>query len=196
MRKQPGKKSVRKRTKSILPQFLIGIGLVVIGIASAFILVDRDNLKTGQAGSGGVIPLEVDYPAPELRLLDIAGQAVELSDYHGQVVLVNNWATWCPPCREEMPALQAYHDIYKDKGFSVVAVEAGEPAEQVQQFVDEYGLTFPVWVDVNQQSLAVFRNMALPNSYIIDRKGQVRLAWNGAISLKALEKYVTPLVEE
>jgi len=66
----------------------------------------------------------------------------------------------------------------------------------VQQFVEEYGLTFPVWVDTGQQALTVFRKLALPNSFVIDREGQVRLAWSGAITLDVLEKYVTPLLEE
>ncbi len=195
MRKLPVKKNLRKHKKSAVPQFLIGIGLVMAGIASAFLLANG-NVSKGNPNQWGEIVMRVDYPAPELQLVDLTGQAVDLKDYDGQVVLLNNWATWCPPCREEMPALQAYHTIHHDKGFSVVAVEAGDPPEQVRQFVDEYELTFPIWIDANQQALAAFRNMALPNSYVIDRKGQVRLAWNGAITLAVLEKYITPLLEE
>jgi len=142
------------------------------------------------------VPQEVDYPAPPLALVDVNGQSVALADYAGQVVLLNNWATWCPPCRAEMPELQAYHTAHQEQGFTVIAVEAGDPASQVQQFVEEYGLTFPVWVDTGQQALTVFRNLALPNSFVIDREGQVRLAWSGAITLDVLEKYVTPLLEE
>lgn len=178
-----------------MPQFLIGIGLVIVGIASGFLLLNNNTSKSSSNQPGEIV-MKVDYPAPELQLVDISGQAVDLKDYQGQVVLLNNWATWCPPCREEMPALQAYHTIHHDKGFTVIAVEAGDPAEQVRQFVDEYKLTFPVWIDADQRALTAFRNMALPNSYVIDRKGQVRLAWNGAITLDTLEKYITPLLEE
>lgn len=196
MRKRPAKKTVRKHNQSSLPLVLIGMGLIIFGVAAAFLIFDRDPSQNAQAQSASVVPQKVDYPAPELQLVDISGLAVDLKDYHGQVVLLNNWATWCPPCRAEMPVLQAYHTAYQEQGFTVVAVEAGEPAEQVQQFVDKAGLTFPVWVDPTQLALAAFRNMALPNSYVIDREGQVRLAWSGAISMDALEKYVTPLVEE
>lgn len=196
MRKPRVKKKVRKQSQNLLPLVLVGMGLIIFGVAAAFFVFDGGSSNGSQAQPGGALPQKVDYPAPALQLVDIEGQVVDLSDYSGQIVLLNNWATWCPPCREEMPALQAYHAAHQEQGFSVVAVEAGEPADQVRQFVDEFGLTFPVWVDTGQQALTAFRNLALPNSYVIDRDGQVRLAWSGAISLNVLEKYVTPLLEE
>lgn len=196
MHKKPFKKTARKRTQNSLPLVLAGMGLIIFGAAAAFIVFEETNSNQAQAQVGEVLPQTVNYPAPELQLLDVNGQVVDLKAYAGQVVLLNNWATWCPPCRAEMPTLQAYHTAHQEQEFTVIAVEAGDPIEQVRLFVDEYGLTFPVWVDTHQQALAVFRNMALPNSYVIDQAGQVRLAWNGAISLETLEKYVTPLLEE
>ncbi|HWQ83339.1 MAG TPA: TlpA disulfide reductase family protein [Anaerolineales bacterium] len=196
MHKKPLKKTGRKRTQNSLPLVLAGMGLIIFGVAAAIIVFEETNRNQAQAQAGEVLPQIVNYPAPELQLVDVNGQTVDLKAYTGQVVLLNNWATWCPPCRAEMPALQVYHTAHQEQGFTVVAVEAGDPIEQVRQFVDEYGLTFPVWVDTRQQALAAFRNMALPNSYVMDRAGQVRLAWNGAISLETLDKYVTPLLEE
>ena len=196
MCKRPANKTARMHSRNTLPLVVIGMGLILFGVAAIFLLFDEDQSESAQAQSAGVVPQQVDFLGPELELIDIAGQAVKLTDYLGQVVLLNNWATWCPPCRAEMPVLQAYHNAYQQQGFTVVAVEAGEPAEQVRQFVEETGLTFPVWVDPSQHALAAFRNMALPNSYVIDREGKVRLAWSGAITMEALEKYVTPLVEE
>jgi peroxiredoxin len=95
-----------------------------------------------------------------------------------------------------MPTLKEYFEDHQEKGFVVIAIEAGEPVSEVAQFADEYGLTFPVWADPDQKALSAFRNNALPNSYVIDRRGQVRLAWTGAINREMLEKYVTPLLEE
>jgi len=112
------------------------------------------------------------------------------------VLLVNHWATWCPPCKAEMPTLQAYYEKHGDQGFTIIAIDAGEPATEVEKFVKSHTLTFPVWLDPTQVATVVFRNPGLPSSYVIDRKGNVRLAWAGAISQKTLEKYVTPLVEE
>jgi thiol-disulfide isomerase/thioredoxin len=143
-----------------------------------------------------LIPVEVNFPAPELNLTHIDGSEVSLQDHRGKVILVNNWATWCPPCKAEMPTLQAFYQEYVDKGFVLVAIEAGEPAEEVIQFVENYGITFPVWLDPSNLALTAFRNSALPSSYVIDQDGIVRLAWSGAINRSTLEQYVTPLLEE
>ncbi len=177
--------------------FITGAGLILLAAASLILLL---NAGAGGGESGAravnVRPVEVNYPAPELPLVDLEGNPVALSDFRGQVVLLNNWATWCPPCKAEMPVLQAYYDAHKEDGFVVLAIEAGEPAAEVGQFVQEYGLTFPVWPDEKQISLATFRNLSLPNSYVIDRTGRVRLAWTGAITGETLEETITPLIEE
>ncbi len=141
-------------------------------------------------------PIEVDQPAPELTLFDLDGNEVSLSDFVGQVVLVNNWATWCPPCREEMPEFKAYFDKYKDEGLQIVAVEAGQPEAEVRAFVQDQGLEFIVLLDPLNQSLDTFQNSSLPNSWVLDKRGNLRMAWLGAINLPTLEKYVTPLLEE
>lgn len=173
---------------------LVGTGLILFGIV-AFVLL---NQQTSAANSGNstsrLVPAQVEFPAPELSLVDLEGKPVTLSDFRGQVVLLNNWATWCPPCKEEMPTLQAYYKKYQGQGLTIIAIEAGEPASQVAEFVRAYGLSFPVWPDPDMRALASFGNRSLPNSYVIDREGIVRLAWNGAVDLATLEKYVTPLV--
>jgi peroxiredoxin len=138
----------------------------------------------------------VNFPAPSLELTNLEGQSVLLSDYLGQVVLVNNWATWCPPCKAEMPSMQAFFETHKDQGFTIIEINSGDPREDVQSFVQENGLTFPIWVDPTSQALITFRNHSLPSSYVIDQDGAIRLAWTGAISLENLEAYVTPLLEE
>jgi peroxiredoxin len=172
---------------------LIGAGLLLLGVVA---LVALPSLASGGDPNGQVEPAQVNYPAPELSLADLQGRPVSLAGLLGQVVLVNNWATWCPPCKAEMPALQAFFEEHRQQGFTVVAIEAGEPAGEVAEFVQAYGLTFPVWLDPEQKALAAFRNLALPSSYVIDRSGAVRLAWSGAVDQEILEKYVTPLLEE
>jgi peroxiredoxin len=94
-----------------------------------------------------------------------------------------------------MPTLVAYHNEHNADGFSVIAVEAGEPLDAVSPFVKSFEMTFPVWLDPNGASLRAFGNGTLPNSYVIDRTGTVRYAWTGEISKAMLEKYVTPLIE-
>jgi peroxiredoxin len=172
---------------------LIGTGLIAIGAA---LWVFLPALTGGAATGLSAIPVQVNYPAPDLSLTDLQGTPVSLSDHLGQVVLVNNWATWCPPCKEEMPELQAYYEAHRSQGFTVVAIEAGQPVAEVADFVRRYGLTFPVWLDPRLMATAAFRNPGLPSSYLIDSSGVVRLAWAGAITLDMLEKHVTPFLEE
>ena len=185
------------RKRNALPLALIGAGLILLAALAWVWLADASALEDSEAeGFGSVVPVSVDYPAPELNLQDLSGAAVSLEGYRGQVVLVNNWAIWCPPCKAEMPVLQDYYLEHRDEGFTLIGIESGEPVDQVAAFVEEYGLSFPIWPDPAQSALAVFNNRSLPSSYVIDRDGQVRLAWTGAISMEMLEKYVTPLLNE
>jgi peroxiredoxin len=174
---------------------LVGAGLVVFGIAGFIILSGQTSGQNVRAELAAT-PAQVNFAAPKLALQDLQGNPVSLSDLLGQVVLVNNWATWCPPCKEEMPVLQAYYEAHRQQGFTLVAIEAGEAVTEVAEFAINYGLTFPVWPDPEQKALAAFKQLTLPSSYVIDRSGIVRLAWVGPIDQASLEQHVTPLIEE
>jgi peroxiredoxin len=193
-KKTTGKNKTSQKTK-LLPIILAGLGIIAL-IAVGLIL----NTNQGEAiGSIDILtfpPVEVNQPAPGLTLFDLDGNEVSLSDFQGEVVLLNNWATWCPPCREEMPEFKAYYDKYKDQGFQIVAVEAGEPENEVRNFVEQFGLDFVILLDPENKSLDTFQHSSLPNSFVIDRKGNLRLVWLGAINGATLEKYVTPLFKE
>jgi peroxiredoxin len=187
--------TLRSQSNSrLLALTFVGVGLIILG-AAAWLLLPRVGLAE-TAASGSVLPVKVEFEAPELSLVDLNGQAGSLSAYRGKVVLVNNWATWCPPCKAEMPGLQAFYETHRSQGFELIGVEAGETAGEVAQFVKEYGLTFPIWLDPENRSLDAIHNQDLPNSYVIDKLGVVRLAWTGPISREMLEKYVAPLLEE
>lgn len=182
---------------------VLGSGLLILAVV-AWVLLPKEssssNYPEHRADSSrevtSVVPVVVNFTAPLLTLQDLYGHSVSLQDYHGWVVLVNNWAIWCPPCKAEMPVLQAYYEAHRHQGFMLVGIEAGDPPLEVSAFVSRYAITFPIWVDTSQQALIAFHNGSLPSSYVIDKAGQVRLAWTGAISLEMLEKYVTPLLED
>lgn len=119
---------------------------------------------------------------PGLELVDLDGRPISLAQWHGQRLLINFWATWCPPCRAEMPALEALYQANKDDGFVVVAVNSGEGAEAVRQFVEEYGLTFPVLLDPQGAAQDRLGIRYLPTSIFVDSRGVMRSRWQGALS--------------
>ena len=183
-------------TRSSLMRFygmlMIGAGLIAIGIMLFMILYNPAAAPVDLSA----VPAKVDFASPKLTLQDLSGKSVSLDDYLGNVVLVNLWATWCPPCREEMPALQKFYEKYKPNGFVLVSINQEETREVVMPFVKEFGLTFPVWLDLNYQAEKEFKTESLPSSFVIDRSGKVRLMWFGAISSQNLEKYVTQIIKE
>jgi thiol-disulfide isomerase/thioredoxin len=178
--------------QKITPLILLGLGLILIAASGYFILQN-----TSAQSDLSAVPVQVNYASPELTLTDTQGVTHSLADYKGQVVLVNLWATWCPPCKAEMPTLDAYYNKYKKDGFTIIAINDGDPAPEVIQFVKDYRLTFPVWLDLNYIATEqAFRTLNLPSSFVIDRNGMIRLQWVGEINRKTLEKFVTPLIEE
>ena len=178
----------------IMALLLIGLGFLALGIS--FLLLKNETVSAGSSIDFSTVPAKVDFPAPDLSFIDLGTDPVSLSDYRGSVVLVNLWATWCPPCREEMPTLQAFYEKYKSEGFVLLAIDQGETLPQVLPYVKELKLTFPVWLDYSSEAGQAFETMNLPSSYVIDRNGQVRLMWIGGISKKNLEKYVPDVIKE
>ncbi len=185
------RKSQNQQTIILL---VIGAGLVLVALAAILALPNAHEQV--EAAGISAIPAPVNFPAPDVQLTDLEGNPVALSDFRGQVILYNAWATWCPPCKEEMPALQAFFEAHKESGFVIVAIEDGQPIEEVRAFVDEHRLTFPVWPDPQYKATSAFRTNSLPTSFVIDRDGIVRLTWTGAISRAMLEEYVTPLLKQ
>lgn len=191
------RKTGDKRPKSpaqILAMVLVGVGFLILGVVTLLVLPES-NKPEAAAKDNAVVPQAVDFPAPVLNLRDLGGKEVSLSDYFGKVILVNNWATWCPPCEAEMPTLEAYYQDHHAQGFVLVGIEAGEPVNEVTEFVEKYKLTFPIWLDPANLALEGFRNLALPSSYLVGKDGNVVLGWTGPISREGLEQYVTPLLE-
>jgi peroxiredoxin len=145
----------------------------------------------------------VGHRAPDFTLNDVDGTPVRLSGVLGQkAVLLNLWATWCPPCREEMPTMeQAYRD-YRAKGLEVLAVsiDAGDEksvAGRVRRFVAELRLTFPALLDVKGEVVRAYRLRGLPTTFLIDRTGVVRAVeigfrdWTDAESRRKIEALLT-----
>ena len=179
-------------SRKILPLVLLVLGILLVASSTIFILRNRP-----QETDFSTVPIKIRAPAPDLTLNDTQGVPRSLADYRGQVVLVNLWATWCPPCKEEMPTLQGFYDAHKEDGFVIIAINDGDPTADVLKFVEDYELTFPVWLDPTYIATEkAFNTLNLPTSFVIDREGTIQLTWVGGISAPMLEKHVTPLIVE
>jgi len=119
--------------------------------------------------------------APEFQVRTPEDHTIRLTDLRGKVVLLNFWATWCDPCREEMPGLERLHRAYKDRGFVVLAISLdAQGASVVSPFVKRFGLTFPIGLDPKMQIRETYGVWAVPSTFLIDRKGKRVLFANGA----------------
>lgn len=130
----------------------------------------------GSLTEGKIPAPQAGFLAPAVELKDLAGKTVRLSELRGQVILLNIWATWCPPCRAEMPAIQRAYEAYRAQGFNVLAVNstAQDEAAAVAPFAAQYGLTFPILLDENGVVTRSYRVTSLPTSFFIGRDGIIR----------------------
>lgn len=146
--------------------------LILMGAVVVAAWVGRDRYK----------PIMAGVEAPGWSASTLEGEPVSRDDYEGKVVLLNIWATWCPPCREEMPSMQRLYETIDDPDFEVVAISVdadapgllgymGRPGGDVEEFVQEYGLTFDVLLDPSGGSGDAYRVVALPETFLIGRDG-------------------------
>lgn len=139
-------------------RFLIGLGLLA---------ALPDVLAQGR----GLSPVPTVKPAPTLRLNDIDDRIVDLAQYKGRVVLINFWATWCPPCRKEFPSLGRVRKLFKPDEFEVLAVNVGEDPDSVFSFT---GITdFPVVFDRDSKAMTAWAARGLPTTFLVDRQGRL-----------------------
>ena len=135
---------------------------------------------------------ELDQPAPQVPT--VAGQS--LGDLRGQVVLVNFWATWCPYCRHEMPAMEAYYQANKAQGFEIVAYSLDKTQHEVEGFMKQEGYTFPAPLAAPGVEAAFGGVSRLPTSFVIDRRGRIRHKVSGQLHAGRLEDLIGPLLAE
>jgi peroxiredoxin len=138
----------------------------------------------------------VENAAPDFTLPQLNGESLTLSDFRGKPTIINFWASWCPPCRQELPALQAAYDAHRDEiGF--IAVDVKEEPGTVNSFIKELGLSFPVTFDLDGQVSDVsYEVRGLPTTIFIDVNGVVAARHVGPLDEAAIDSYLTPLLEQ
>jgi len=150
------------------------------------------------AWSGISESASISGPAPNFTLKSLAGKNIKLSELTGNVVLINFWASWCAPCRQEMPLLNAIHNKYEPLGFTVLGVNVEEQVDNARSFIDERPVDFPILLDSNNQVSKLYNVIAMPTTVVIDRDGNMRFLHQGYQSGDEAEyhKMVKKLVRE
>jgi peroxiredoxin len=109
----------------------------------------------------------------DAEIMNMNGKTSKLSDYNGKVIMLNLWATWCPPCREEMPSMQNLYNDFKNKNFTIVAVSQGENLNTVKKFLDKKNYTFPIFIDNKNEVAKSYNTGSIPTTYLINKNGNL-----------------------
>ena len=168
---------------------------VFIGVLAVIALLAFGMLR----GDGGTVavgkPLAADDPLPVLgsSSSDRTGQ---VADYRGKWVLVNLWASWCTPCRDESPALQSFHERHRDDGFTVLGIDTEDNTADALEFIDEFGLTYPQLHDGDGARRDELGMTGVPESVLVDPEGNVAHYRPGPVDAEILRNEIEPLIEE
>ncbi|WP_228116276.1 TlpA disulfide reductase family protein [Fictibacillus phosphorivorans] len=160
------------RIKSIVILLLFA-GLIGLAFYTAMDEKEEQQTEVKEEENTG---LKRGSKAPTFSLRTLDGKQVDLNDYRGKKVIINFWATWCPPCRDEMPEMEKFYNEYRNKDIEILAVnlEYSETnTEKVRKFVQEYKLSFPIPLDEKNTIGKQFRAVSIPTSYFIDEKGVI-----------------------
>ena len=172
--------------------------LTVMVLSLALLWIGFSATTAGADGNADLVAPKTGFFAPDFTLSTLDGGSITLSDLQGQVVLVNLWASWCAPCRAEMPAIESVYQQYKDQGFTVLAVNSTseDSVSAAQDFVAEYGFTFPTLLDTQGQVARAYLLNAYPSSYFIDRNGVIQeVVFGGPMAEALLRTRVEALLE-
>ena len=148
------------------------------------------------AAASAQLPSWSGGPAPALRLLDLDGKEHALEAYRGKVVLINFWATWCEPCKDEMPSIERLRRSLEGRPFAVLAVNLAEPDSRVQRFLREVPLGFPVLMDRDTAAAKAWKARVLPATYIVGPDGRIRYSYLGELdwSREPVRKQIAELL--
>ena len=157
-----------QKDRRVSLQSMVIIVLIVILIGILILLQTKDTFYNPSDGP----QLAKGLPAPNFSLPCLGGQMVSLTDYRGKVVLLNIWATWCPPCVEEMPSMEKLYQELKGEGFEILAISIDESgAQDVRPFMKKHQLSFPALIDSKGTIKGIYQITGVPESFIIDKEG-------------------------
>lgn len=187
-------KGIRAKYKQLLATFGL-LGMVVWGIhdfaQSEKLKLMGPNQQSGEKKQ--MIGLEEGNLAPDFQLQSLDGKELKLSDLKGKTVILNFWASWCPPCKAEMPHFQKFYLDHKNENVEIIAINLTtqeDSTTDIEDFVDDYGLTFPILLDSNGILGKTYQAITIPTSYMIDTQGFIRKKIIGPMNTELLEQIV------
>ncbi len=170
--------------------------LTIVAVVLGAVWIGWTRLDPDAANPTGLPPsADLGHPAPDFTLMTPDGREISLSDFRGQPVLINFWATWCPPCRAEIPALEATARDYNGQAV-ILGVDVQESADSVQAFISEFGMTYPVVLDGDASVAQTYRVRAFPTSYLVDRRGVIVEIFAGPVSEPLVRSRLAELAGE
>jgi peroxiredoxin len=173
-------------------RFVLLLGAVVALTTALVILINTGLPERAQftgeiSADGRVIAPELNAVAPDFTLTTLDGGEINLTSLRGTPLLINFWATWCEPCRIEMPDLQRFYESHRASGLRILAVNLGETPDIIRQWVDDLGLTFDIVLDPQQSLAALYQIRGQPSTYVISAEGIITSIYYGPISAEQLQ---------
>ncbi|ANU27736.1 TlpA family protein disulfide reductase [Planococcus versutus] len=188
-----------------MPKKIIGLLVLAVMVAIVIIGVVKSNIAETEAIDNMALGSDVEFlptdeglakgkQAPNFQLTTLDGKKVTLADYQGKKVILNFWATWCPPCRAEMPHMQTYYEEQAEQE-NVVILAVNLTTEdkglaEIEDFVDEFGLEFAIPMDAKGDVGATYQTISIPTSYMIDTKGRIQHKVVGPMDISMMEQFV------
>ncbi|OZM56287.1 hypothetical protein CIB95_12770 [Lottiidibacillus patelloidae] len=152
-----------------------------------------ENKNTAKENSDKLeVGIKIGNKAPDFTIENLEGETVSLSDYQGKKVILNMWATWCPPCRAEMPDMQRFYEKYANQGVEILAVNmtSQDTVSSIEEFKEELGLTFPILLDIHNEVGVTYRVLQIPSTWFINNDGVITNIALGAMNEEMMVKYI------
>ncbi|RHW36053.1 thiol-disulfide oxidoreductase ResA [Neobacillus notoginsengisoli] len=163
--------------------------IVIILLISVIFAIYKNTIDKNESQKASV-----NFQAPNFNLKTLDGNVLELKKLRGKAVLINFWATWCEPCKKEMPDIQEAYNQYKDQNFEIIGVGFQESEISINNFIQNYHLSFPVVIDKSGEVINAYSVRFVPTSVFIDSEGTIKRTYEGQMSRDQLDQWIKEIL--
>ncbi len=162
--------------------------MIVVVLLLGYVFIDyfRSESQKIDLNKDMEVGLNIDNKAPDFEVTTLDGDVVKLSDYYGETIMLNFWASWCPPCRAEMPDMEKFHQDTEIKILAINMIESEKSSEDVDAFIEEFGLTFEVLLDHNNKGVGLYQVISIPTTYFINKEGVISYKSEGPMNYERM----------